>query len=312
MNNKKSGCLPTILMAGALGVWYATHPAPMPRADINESYPLPEEIVVLKTDLPYENRTRDDGKLEKVVKTKNIDFSKDSFEIKTDRYRFVKDDDWLPSRAVGFVASLPQKLFFWDWSIGQGLDEKRTRAALAMIENDKEFHDITLRVNHNEAFYDWWRMMSEPKLRDRNPFLYRAIVGSISTIKDEIWAEFGRGDYYNTLTRTAVVYSNVESITAHELGHNRDFDRFKTDWLYSLGRTLPPVMCYQEWKASSNARDEILSKNDKWQFERYLIPAFATYILASISIIKRLKKKYWDEKEEPGRGTSSSRVRIPV
>ncbi len=285
-------------MAGAFGVWYASHTEPKPRADIRQSYPLPEEIVVLNTDLPYENRTSNDGKLEKVVKTKNIDFSKDSFEIKTDRYRFVKDDDWFPSRAVGYVFSLPSKLIFLDWRVGQGLDGDRTRAALAMVENDKKFHDMTLRVNHNEAFYDWWRMMSDDKLTERNPFLYRAIFGTISTIKDEIWAEFARGDYYNPLTRTAVVYSNLEGITAHELGHNRDFDRFDTDWCYDLARVLPPVMCYQEWKASTYARDEILSKNDEWQFDRYLVPAFATYVIASISILRGLKRKYWDGRDK--------------
>jgi hypothetical protein len=54
---------------------------------------------------------------------------------------------------------------------------------------------------------------------------------------------------------------------------------------------LPPVMLYQEWQASTNARDKILSKDDRNQFYRYLIPAFATYVLAMANRLKKMLKK---------------------
>ena len=91
----------------------------------------------------------------------------------------------------------------------------------------------------------------------------------------------------NPLTQTVVCYSNIESVTAHELGHHKDCQRFDRDWIYILARPLPPVFLYQEWKASSRACD-IMSKEDGWQFNRYLMPAFLTYCLATYGMIKKL------------------------
>ena len=78
----------------------------------------------------------------------------------------------------------------------------------------------------------------------------------------------------------------MESIPAHEIGHNKDFSRFSTDWVYGLSRAIPPVMVYQEWKASDNARGLIIKKDD-WQFNRYLIPALGTYVLGAWGMMKK-------------------------
>lgn len=294
------------ILAGSLALWYVLTGQPSNYPSSTQRYNLPDEIKVLETSLPYKtkeikvptgpsNGSVEEGfrvELEKIVETKNIDFSED-FEIKTDRYRLVKDDDWIPSRLVGHLLSLPRKLLFWDWDVGWGLDAEKSRAVLSMLENDKDVKDLTVRINHTEAFYDWYRMMNEDKLTERNPFLYRLVFGSLDTLINEVWAEFGRGDYYNPLTKTAVVYSNIESITAHELGHHKDFARFDTDWVYDMTRFLPPVMLYQEAAASIKARS-IMSKEDKWQFNRYLVPAFLTYVLATIGAMKKIFKNEED------------------
>lgn len=288
-------------LAVGLAVWYSLNETPKNSLPSSQKYSLPKEIKVVETTLPYITREKVTQvsdpygtpykkiELEKIVDTETIDFSKD-FKIKTDRYRIVKDDDWWLSRAIGTIGSLPTKLFFWDCDMGKGLDSERSRSVLAMLENDKSISNLTVRVNHTEAFYDWYRMMTDKKLRERNPFLYRAIFGSLTTFGGELFAELSRGNYYNPLTKTVVTYSNVESIPAHEFGHHKDFERFSTDWVYSLGRALPPVMLYQEWKASSNAR-KIMSKEDDWQFNRYLLPAFFTYVLATVGSIARVIKK---------------------
>ena len=266
------------LMIGAVAAYYAITGYHEPRR-FEEKYHLPQEIAVIETNQPYENRESTvqtansdevglNKKLEKIVKIKDIDFSKEVI-IKTDRYRYVKSSDWLPSRVVGHVCSIPGKIFFWDWNYGWGQDEDRSKSALAMLEEHKDIKDLTLRLNHNEGFYDMYRMFTEKKLRDRNNIFARVLIGVPLSIGDEIWAEFSRGSYYNPLTQTVVCYSNIESITAHELGHHKDFQKFDRDWIYMLTRAIPPVTLYQEWKASSNACD-IRSKEDSWQFNRYL------------------------------------------
>jgi hypothetical protein len=287
------------LIAG-LAVLYSVNTAPRDYGK-SDRYPLPKEIEVIDTTCPYETRTEirnKDGlevKVEhKIVKTEDIDFSK-PFQIRTERYRIVSDEDWLPSRLIGHLNSLPMKLFFWDWNYAWGQNKERIRASLSMIENDKEIKNLTLRLNHNEAFYDMYRMFTEKHLRERNNFFARVLLGVPSALLNEIFAEFTRGSYYNPLTGTAACYSNIESVTAHELGHHKDFQRFDSDWFYALTGAIPPfpIRLYQEWQASKNA-EKIMIKEDKWQFNRYLIPAFATYVLASLGATHRIlfgKKK---------------------
>ncbi|HLP80338.1 MAG TPA: hypothetical protein VK158_06905 [Acidobacteriota bacterium] len=306
--------LKPLLLAGGLAAWYIHSSPSQLQLSQKTEYPLPEQITVTHTTLPYHTKEKLEtivvnGEFQtkttqqKVVYTKDIPFGNDAFEIQTDRYRFVKDDDWLPSRAVGQTMSMFSRLFFWDWNIGWGLDASRTRAALAMVENDKSVKDLTVRVNHNEAFYDMYRMLvSDDKLKERNNFFARWTLGVVTGVFDEVWAEFKRGDYYNPMTNTMVVYSNLESVTAHELGHNKDFKQYDSDWLYMLGRVLPPVMLYQEWVASQNAKLS-LTKEDQWQFNRYLIPAFATYVLATYQMLKKKKSKK-DDKEIVDRRTT--------
>ncbi len=288
------------MLAAGLTVWYALNGTPKNYERERNRYPLPQEIEVKNCSYHRNNSkgTHDEiiygnptsKKLDMIIKTEEIDFHKD-FVIETDRYRLVKDKDWLPSRLIGHTLSMPGKLLFWNWDYALGQDEERAKATLSMLEKDKTVKDITLRLNHNEAFYDMWRMFTDKKLRERNNFFARVLIGIPVTMFDEIWAEFSRGSYYNPLTGTVVCYSNIESVTAHELGHHKDFQRFSSDWEYELFRFLPPVMLYQEWKASTIARDNLMIKEDRWQFNRYLIPAFATYVLASMAIIRKWLKK---------------------
>ena len=80
------------------------------------------------------------------------------------------------------------------------------------------------------------------------------------------------------MTQTAVVYSNLTSFAAHEIGHHLDFQRFDSDWEYFLSRKIYPVMLFQEYAASIYAAD-IMAGADRWQIFRYLVPAFFTYLL---------------------------------
>jgi hypothetical protein len=282
-----------LFVAGLAGLYLTCGGNPSGKT-IAQKYSLPSEIKVVETTLPYEERkvpkyfdkTGIPRETERIVKTANIDFSKD-FKIKTERYNLIKAHDWTPLRVIGHINCLPIRLYFFDWDVGWGPDSERTRAALSMLENDKNADGLTVRLNHNKVTEDTYRMFTEKQLTDRNPFLYRATFGLASALFDELWGSLARGDYYNPLTKTVVNYSNVESILAHEIGHKKDFGRFSTDWLYSLSRAFPPVMLYQEWKASTIARDRVLSKDDSNQFYRYLIPAFATYVMA---ITNRIKK----------------------
>lgn len=292
------------LIVGGLAAWYAVTGRILPQR-VENKYSIPSEIAVVQSSLPTEvkenkfivtdseGNKKEETRLEKIVKTEYVDFSKD-FEIKTDRYTLVKDKDFLPFRLIGHVMCIPVKIILMDWDIGWGNDTERTKAILSMLETDKSIKDVTVRINHNKALYDAYRLFTDKKVIERNPFIPRATLGVLNCLKYELWAELGRGDYYNPMTQTVVVYSNIESIAAHEIGHHKDFQRFGSDWLYSLSRIIPPVTLYQEWKASTNAR-KIISPYDDYQFYRYLIPAFMTYVVAIGLKTARKIKKYTDE-----------------
>ncbi len=259
-------------------------------------YDVPKTIVVneahymQKHGIATHRKASDEEKL--TIHTDSVNFDYD-FKLVTDNYTLDKHDDWGISQVIGFFGSIPSKILLWDWDMGKGLDGERSKAVLSLLENRDDIKDLTVRLNHNEVFEDLGRLFSDEKVKDRNGFFARATVGLLSTFAGELFSELRRGDYYNPMTQTVVAYSDIEAIAAHEMGHHKDFQRFDRDWLYVLGRTLPPVMLYQEAKASLYAHD-MLSEKDKNQSMRYLLPAFITYLFAAVSISKKYYKYFSD------------------
>ncbi|MGV8087033.1 MAG: hypothetical protein ACP5N1_05355 [Candidatus Woesearchaeota archaeon] len=293
-NENKTASIKKVLLIGGLAAWYIfTTPSSNNITPISERYILPKEIKVTETTLPTHTKKNQNGTLDYYITTEDI-AKYDEFKIKTPRYSVEKGKDWAINRGIGHVMSLPRKALFWDWDVSRGVDAEKTNAFIAMLEKDTTINNLMVRLGHNEAWNDFYRLFADEKLKERNGFLARTLIGIPTTVMHEMWAEFARGDYYNPLTRTAVIYSNIESIGAHEIGHNKDFSRYDRDWLYQLLRPVLPVMLYQEARASLYARDDIMSDKDKWQFNRYLIPAFATYLLYSFGKIKKWTTKKKD------------------
>lgn len=297
----KSKWIKRILLATGLAVFYTFT---TPNADQIKDYEpqnIPAKIVVKKTTLPTQKRLKvvkvkgsseveeKTQGLETIINTEKVDFSKD-FVIETDRYKIIKKEEWLPSRIIGHIFSVPAKLYFWDWGAGLGLDAQRTKAVIAMLEKNKNIKNVTVRINHNEAIYDCYRLFGDDVVAERNNWLARVLMGIPTSIGGELFAELSRGDYYNPMNQTIVLYSNIESISGHEIGHHQDYQRFTSDWEYSLAGSFPPVKLYKEWQASINAKDLLAEKN-KWQFERYLLPAFFTYIMAGYYVSKRVLQR---------------------
>lgn len=297
-------------LAGGLALYYTIIGNPQEEVPGQEKYPLPEQINVIQANytnksgqqvhlngenIHFDEVRNNENLEEKVINTDSIDFSKD-IQITTDRYNFSRDEDFKISQGIGWLASLPRRLFFFDYDVSNGLDSEKTKSVLAMLENDTTLENLTVRVNHNEPLYDTKRLFTDPKVKERNGFLARALIGAGATLGAELFSELSRGDYYNPMTQSLALYSNVESISLHEMGHHKDFQRFKRDWIYNALRPFAPVTLYQEAKASLFAKED-LSEPDKHQFARYLVPAFLTYVLYSINQIKKAKRR-WEGEED--------------
>ncbi len=267
------GWLRTAGVLGGLALWYAASGRPAKAV-----YPLPERLSVAETSLPAR---REAGRVSLDTVVAELDTP---FALRTDTYAVVRDEDWLPARLIGTVLSVPRKLLYWDRNFGRGLDAQRTRALLSMLEH-QPLRGVLVRVNHNAPLDDLTRLFSDARVARRNNLAARVLLGAPLTVSAALWSEFTRSDYYNPFTQTVVVYSNIDAVVAHELGHHQDYQRFSSDLLYTLARPIIPVTLYQEVRASLNAK-RYLHPAENYQFYRYLIPAFFTYLLAGYGLSK--------------------------
>ncbi|MDI6721493.1 MAG: hypothetical protein QMD85_03820 [Candidatus Aenigmarchaeota archaeon] len=120
------------LTLGALALWY--YATGSPERFTSENYLSQRQIQGADE---YKNNQKTNNRLPEF--------------IQTDRYKLIKDDDWLPSRAIGWAVSSVGKLLYWNYNYGKGLDRQRTKRVLETLENDKSISGITIRINHNEV-----------------------------------------------------------------------------------------------------------------------------------------------------------------
>lgn len=304
------------LLAGSLGAWYSTHEDVSPEIPFEQKYDLPDTIAARSaTHIPL-NCATDAEDAEPVryepegenplsarsgekcwVNTADINFN-ENFTLDTGRYTIVRGKDYGLSQSIGWLGSFATKLYFWDSDMGAGLDAERTKSVLAMLENHPEIEDLLVRVNHNAVWEDLGRLFEDPQITERNSFAARAFFGLLGSFFHELFAELARGDYYNPMTQTAVLYSNVDAVSAHEIGHHIDFQRFSSDWEYASTAINPGMLVDREYRASQNAQG-LIGTGVENQYERFLLPALLTYLLASWKIARanlnnEAGKKIWE------------------
>ena len=211
----------------------------------------------------------------------------------TKKYQIIEKKDFLPLKAVGYLGSLFAKTLFMNWQISNYVKPETKKTINDILERDPDIDGLTVRINHTRPLEDTKRLFTENQLKKRNHILSRLFLGVPTTLVGGILAKLGRADHYNPFTKTASVYSNIEAVAKHEIGHHRDLMRFDEDGLYALARIFPPVALYQEWKASKYAK-WTLEEDNKYQFGRFLVPAFGTYLAGSVYTAYECYK--WAEK----------------
>ena len=76
------------------------------------------------------------------------------------------------------------------------------------------------------------------------------LLGTLLWPYVEVAKAFSRFDCYDPFAHSVALYHKDPAILAHELGHADDFASRRWRTPYILCRAIPPVMLYQEWKAS--------------------------------------------------------------
>lgn len=216
---------------------------------------------------------------------------KAKLEGKIADYEIDIGEDNSVSRVVGFLGSIPNKALFWSWDVGRYPTERIVRQVEDSVQNEK-LYGLKIRIGHNEVLKDVGRLFNDENIIKRNPLWVRAIAGVPSTLIGETIAELIRSDYYNPITNTVTIYSNIDSFALHEIGHAKDWSKFgERPWIYTLARAVPPVTLYQEYVASFDYAKKDLSKEKKYHVARFLVPAFATYVLGMIRAFAQQAKK---------------------
>ncbi len=186
-------------------------------------------------------------------------------------------------RGLGWVGSLTAKLMLLSYKMGETPKEE-TKQYITETLNNSELKNTTVRIGHTRTFQDTYRLFKDPRLRDVS-LLGKIIFGIPSTLFGGLYGKLFRGDHYNPFTRTIHCYSDVKAIAGHELGHAVDYQQRKHPLTYGwFGANFDIIGWYQEYKASKIAA-QTLSKEDRWQDSRYLLPAYLSYIAGPVATI---------------------------
>ncbi len=216
-----------------------------------------------------------------------IDFSKD-LRLKTDRYTIIKRSDSAFFDFLGkYLLSVPTKVGYADFkNIGNEVDAQTTREIVEMLEANKEIKGLTIRINHDDILEDMQRLFKEEQLVERNNIVARVALSPFILLAENR-VNVSHGDHYTPMTSTVTLYSNLTGIAAHELGHHQDYKRFDSDWWYSTIAHLPGGNLFKEWQATKIAKNDLLTAENSWQFQRYLIPALISYVFSTYAACKK-------------------------
>jgi hypothetical protein len=218
--------------------------------------------------------------LEKSIKDNKLYklYNKTSETIGTNNIKYSFDDPI--SRGISFIGNLPNKLWFFSKDIGN-YPRQKTQDYISEYVKESGLENTTIRVGHSAVFEDLKRIKEEESVKNMSAFsrfLYLTYTGAVTLVGGLI-SKLTRSDNYNPFTKTAVIYSDVPAIAIHELAHAKDYQSKKHPVLYNLSRLLHPFLFFQEGKASIDAHEYIKSKDKNEKTNRYLIPAFLSYVI---------------------------------
>ncbi len=191
----------------------------------------------------------------------------------TIEYRF----DGHLARILSFFGSIPARALLLSTDIGN-YPRQETQQHIRDALQQSGLENTLVRVGHTAPFTDVYRLFTDERLKSAS-FLGKVFLGIPHVIVGGLLGKLYRADHYNPFTRTVHVYSDVPAIARHELGHAEDFQQRTYLSLYAFARAFPPVMLWQEGRASylAHRHTPVL---DRGGTGRYLVPAFASYVAA--------------------------------
>ncbi len=152
--------------------------------------------------------------------------------------------------------SVPYKLIFWEWSIGNHKISEDTEEVLRGYVELNDLYKVRIRLNEYAPLDDFARLWSNSDVG----VLYRATFGLYfwlyqTVIPGRVFAGMPfSGDTYNPFSNTVHIYSGHTEYALRHAALAKVFSQRRYPGTYALARFVPFVDTYQDKQA---ARDVI-------------------------------------------------------
>jgi len=175
-----------------------------------------------------------------------------------------------PDRALG-------KLVLFDRNVAvrgpNKITETTRKAVKQMVKDSPKMKETDIVIGNSPVISQIKRTWQGKGHAWNQPIIRHALapLQGITGIAGKVMG----GDYYNPISGTISVRSNIPAIAAHEIGHAADFSNIKFPSLYTTARLIPGVDIYQEHKASQIAGKKLKHGRETLPI---LTPAMGTYV----------------------------------
>jgi len=198
---------------------------------------------------------------------------------------------------LGRLNTLPVAALVGQERIGDWLrdpEEKMLHDLRKDLRKDKRIHNTEIQVGHANPLRLLQRVWKNP-----HSTILDKTMGTLMSPLSAISSNLTRGNAYDPLSDSIMLYSNIPEIAKHELGHARDFNQ-KSPWLrsaYTWGKMMEaplspifggagPLTQWMETRANQEGIEGGKpTPESRREYRRRTWPARSTYITAALAAL---------------------------
>jgi len=175
---------------------------------------------------------------------------------------------------IGWAFGIPRKILLWDRRADNHNVSDTTVGQVAQYIDDRNLHDVKVRVNQYDPGGEWKRLASNKRVGAG----WRYTVGAITTLGYTILPGrvFG-GDKYNPYTNTLSVYSDAPTLALAEAAYAKDVHQRTLPGTYATAQGLPLVAMWHESLATGEVMHYVSIRGSSEEQEDIRRQLYARY-----------------------------------
>lgn len=239
------------------------------------------------------NKTLDTAIASRVIGVRQKDVAKTQSTPEGGRVSFVLKQD-LIARTIGHILAIPTThltLLTFN-SIFKNPSEELVNNLYERWKDVPWKGDVLVRVGHSSIRGDIERLflLNRDWIKGRGTTFKMLWAATARTallplvLLPTLLGKVLRTDHYNPYTQTVNVFHPRLAPGMHEIGHAQFWDERHPlkGALFLLGRVVPFVKSFTEWKASANAMKRFKSDKERREGAKILEGAWGTYFLGDV------------------------------